>query len=112
VLAGRSDRDNDVLSLKVARPDDYWFHVRGQPGSHVILRVPRGGRPDRTVLDQAAAIAAWHSRQRDARRVAVACTRARYVTKPRGAAPGTVEVRRERVLQVKPGLPIGADDST
>ena len=42
VLVGRSDADNDSLSLKVAAPDDYWFHVRGMPGSHVILRQARG----------------------------------------------------------------------
>ena len=40
VLAGRTDADNDRLSLKVARPNDWWFHVRGMPGSHVVLRVP------------------------------------------------------------------------
>ena len=54
VLAGRTDADNDRLSLKVARANDWWFHVSGQPGSHVILRVPDGEEPTREVLKQAA----------------------------------------------------------
>jgi len=111
VLAGRTDRDNDTLSLKIARPNDWWFHVRSQPGSHVVLRVPRGREPDRAVLAQAAAVAAWHSRLRQSRQVAVSCTRARYVTKPRGASAGTVEIRREKVIKVRPELPRGAAES-
>jgi predicted ribosome quality control (RQC) complex YloA/Tae2 family protein len=105
VLAGKTDQDNERLSLDLARPNDWWFHVRGLPGSHVVLRVPEGEEPDRAVLKAAAAVAAWHSRKREARQVAVSCTRARYVTKPRGAPVGTVEIRKETVLMVKPALP-------
>ncbi len=105
VLAGRTDLDNDRLSLKIARANDYWFHVRGLPGSHVVLCVPAGEQPDRQVLKQAAGIAAWLSKKRNAKQVAVSCTRARYVSKPRGAPPGTVTIRKETVLKVKPALP-------
>jgi predicted ribosome quality control (RQC) complex YloA/Tae2 family protein len=107
VLAGRTDQDNDRLSLRVARPNDWWFHVRGLPGSHVILQVPAGEDPDNATVKAAAAVAAWHSRKRAARTVAVSATRARYVTKPRGASPGTVEIRKEKVLNVRPALPEG-----
>ena len=107
VLAGRTDRDNDRLSLKIARANDWWFHVRGQPGSHVVLLVPAGREPDRDTLRAAAAIAAWHSRVRASRQVSVTATRARYVSKPRGAPPGPVQVRREIMIKVKPGLPAG-----
>ena len=105
VLAGKTDADNDRLSLKVAEPNDWWFHSRGTPGSHVILRAREGYEPDRGVLRQAAAIAAYHSKARKARQVAVSCTQARYVTKVRGDPAGTVRIRKERVLRVKPGLP-------
>ncbi len=108
-LAGRTDADNDRLSLKVAGPDDWWFHVRGMPGSHVVLRGPASAEPDRELLGRAAAVAAWHSKARDGGVVAVSCTRARYVTKPRGARPGTVQIRRERVLKVRPGVPAPAE---
>ncbi len=105
VLAGRSEEDNDRLSIKLAKPNDYWFHVRGMPGSHVILRVEPGREPDRATRKAAAAVAAWYSKGRKGGVVAVSCTRARFVTKPRGAKPGTVTIRRETVLKVRPALP-------
>ncbi len=105
VLAGRTDTDNDRLSLKTAHPDDWWFHVRGMAGSHVLLRRQKGMDPDRQTLKQAAAIAAYHSKARSGGTVAVSCTKARYVSKPRGAKPGTVQIRKEITLKVKPSLP-------
>jgi len=104
VLVGRTDADNDELSLRVARPDDWWFHVRGIPGSHVILQGPAGEEPDRPTVKRAAAIAAYHSKAREAGVVAVSCTRARHVTKTRGAKVGTVQIRKEIVLKVRPAI--------
>lgn len=103
-LVGRTDADNDELSLTLARPDDWWFHVRGMPGSHVILQSRPSDEPDRQTLKRAAAIAAYHSKARQAGSVAVSCTRARYVTKPRGAPAGSVQIRKETVLKVRPEL--------
>ncbi len=105
VLVGKTDRDNDELSLKLAGRDDWWFHVDGLPGSHVVLQAPEGVDADRRTLEQAAAIAAYHSKARKAGVVPVSYTRARYVSKPRGAKPGMVEIRKEAVLKVRPGLP-------
>ena len=104
VLAGKTDADNELLSLRVAKPRDWWFHVRGMPGSHVILRAKPGTEPDRKALKRAAAIAAYHSKARTGGVVTVSCTRAQYVTKPRGAKPGTVEIRKETIFKVSPGL--------
>ena len=105
VWAGRTAADNDRLTLKIARNDDWWFHIRGMPGSHVVLFVRDGVEPDRATVDAAAAIAAYHSKQRGGGAVAVSATRARFVSKPRGAPPGTVEIRRETVIKVRPGVP-------
>lgn len=105
VLVGKTDADNDELSLKVARQDDWWFHVRGLPGSHAVLQAPEGVEADRKTLELAAAIAAYHSKARNAGVVPVSYTRARYVSKPRGVKAGTVEIRKEAVLKVRPGLP-------
>ena len=109
VLAGKTDADNDRLSLKVAAPNDWWFHVRGMPGSHVILRAKEGEEPDRETLKAAAAIAAYHSKARNGGVTAVSCTRARYVSKPKGAKPGTVSIRKEIVLSVRPSIPVVED---
>lgn len=105
VLAGRTDEDNERLSLKVARPNDYWFHVHGVAGSHVVLQGPEGEEPGRETLKAAAAIAAHHSKARNAGVVPVSCTRAQNVSKPRGAKVGTVQIRKETTFKVRPGLP-------
>jgi predicted ribosome quality control (RQC) complex YloA/Tae2 family protein len=104
VLAGKSDADNDFLTLKLAKPKDYWFHVRGMPGSHVVLRAKPNEEPDRETLKRSAAVAAFHSKARNGGIVAVSCTRARYITKPKGAKPGSVQIRKETVFKVRPGL--------
>jgi predicted ribosome quality control (RQC) complex YloA/Tae2 family protein len=115
VLVGRTDTDNDYLSLTVAQPNDWWFHVRGVPGGHVILKGRPSEEPDRETLKRAAAIAAYHSKAKKAGLVSVACTRARYVTKPRDSKTGTVQIRKEIVLKVRPSTgnapPIHGNDS-
>jgi predicted ribosome quality control (RQC) complex YloA/Tae2 family protein len=105
VLAGRTDADNDYLSTVAAEPRDWWFHVRGEAGSHVILRAKPDQDPDRKTLKGAAAVAAYHSKARSGGAVAVSTTRAQYVAKRPGSKPGTVHIRRESVLMVKPALP-------
>jgi predicted ribosome quality control (RQC) complex YloA/Tae2 family protein len=104
VLVGRTDHDNDLLSLRIARPEDWWFHVHGMAGSHVILRGPSGAEADRETLKKAAAVAAFHSKARAGGVVPVSCTRASNVSKPRGAKPGSVRIRKDFVLKVRPGL--------
>jgi len=105
VMAGKTDLDNEILSLKTAGPNDWWFHVRGMPGSHVILVGNRDESPSNELLRQAAAVAAYHSKARDGGTVPVSATLAKYVSKPRGAKPGTVTIRKEIVLKVRPGIP-------
>jgi predicted ribosome quality control (RQC) complex YloA/Tae2 family protein len=112
VLVGRTEIDNDTLSLKIAQPNDWWFHVRGMPGSHVVLRCPPGKDPDRNILKMAASIAAFYSKAREGGVVAVSGTRARFVTKPPGAKSGTVQIRKETVLKVRPGLGEAAEKGT
>ena len=104
LLVGVSDADNDYLSTQVAQPDDWWFHVDGVPGSHVILCAKPDAEPDRETLRQTAAVAAYHSKARNAGTVAVHCTRARYVKKPRGAKTGTVQVAHGKTLRVRPEI--------
>ncbi len=106
IYAGKTDADNERLSIKLARPKDWWFHVRGMPGSHVLLRGPDGEEADKDLLEKAAAVAAWHSKARSGGSVPVSACRAQFVSKPRGAPRGTVNIRKERVLKVRPGLPV------
>lgn len=111
VVAGRSSRDNDRLSIKIAKANDWWFHVRGMSGSHVILQGREGVKPGKAILEQAAAVAAYHSKARSGGIVPVSMTQAKHVRKPKGAPAGTVEIRKEKVLKVRPGLPEGVSRS-
>ena len=109
VFAGKTAEDNDLLSLQFAKGTDLWFHVHGQPGSHVILRGPEGEEPSREQREQAAAIAAWHSKARGGGKCTVDMTYARNVSKPRGAKPGAVCISGERIMHARPALPGNAD---
>lgn len=103
VLVGQSARTNDWLTFKAAEPLDLWLHVAGTPGSHVIVRNPGGGEVPREVVRRAAELAVSHSKARAARgKVEVHVCRACDVRKPRGAKPGTVELRRWESVRVYP----------
>ncbi len=102
VLIGKGDAENDELTFALAAPEDFWLHVAGGvPGSHIVVRNPekRDALP-RAVLARAAELAAWHSKARAARRVDVHLCRVADVSKPRGAPPGQVELRRWERMRV------------
>jgi len=106
VLAGRNNKENDVLTHKVAAQNDVWFHAHGYPGSHVILkREGRKDEPSKQTLEEAAAIAAFWSKGKSAKKVPVVYTLAKYVSKPKGGAPGQALVKREKTLMVEPQVP-------
>jgi predicted ribosome quality control (RQC) complex YloA/Tae2 family protein len=103
ILMGENATSNDYLTTKVARPDDWWLHVRASPSAHVVIRT--GGRPERVppaVLQEAARITAAHSDQKHSSYVPVDYVLRKYVRKPRGSAPGLVTLRGEKTLYVEP----------
>jgi len=113
VLIGRTARDNDILSLKLASPADFWFHVAGESGSHVVVRNPdRLSRLPRETRRFAAALAAGYSRARHGGSVAVHESRIRYISKKRGMAPGKVLMARHETLRVRPLRLDEASDGT
>ncbi|MFN0157401.1 MAG: NFACT family protein [Bacteroidota bacterium] len=106
VWAGKSSQNNDLLTVRHAKPNDLWFHARGSSGSHVVLKVGTGkGEPSKKAKEQTAAIAAYYSKMRNAKMVPVAMTEKKYVRKPKGAPPGTVVIEREKVIFAEPALP-------
>lgn len=103
VLVGRSARDNDLLSLRLASPRDFWFHAAGVSGSHVVVRNPQSlDRLPRETQRFAAALAAGHSKARRGGQVAVHMARVKDVKKPRGLAPGKVTLSRFKNVHVPP----------
>ncbi|NUQ80330.1 MAG: fibronectin/fibrinogen-binding protein [Bacteroidetes bacterium] len=102
ILVGKHAKGNDFLLSKVAGKNDIWFHCRGDSGSHVILPNRQPVYPGKAQLEEAAALAAWFSRQQKSDWVPVSYTFVKYVRKPRQAAPGAVIIEREEVLFVSP----------
>ena len=101
ILVGRNNLENDRLTLKTARGGDVWLHTKNIPGSHVIVVTEGQTPPDRT-LEQAAILAATHSKAADSVQVPVDYTAAKYVKKPSGAKPGMVIYTDNRTAYVNP----------
>ena len=106
VFVGKDSANNDLLTMKFAKQNDYWFHARSVPGSHVVLRVVNTKETiPRPVLKSAAAVAAFHSKAKTSGLAPVSYTLKKYVTKKKGMEPGKVILLKEEVLLVKPGIP-------
>ncbi|RLT36316.1 MAG: fibronectin/fibrinogen-binding protein [Chloroflexi bacterium] len=104
IVVGRNARQNEIVTFDEAGLDDLWLHVRDAPGSHVVIR--SGGQPVREETMRAAAqLAAYYSRLRGERGVAVAMTRRRFVSRAPGGRPGLVHLRNEETLLVEGVLP-------
>jgi predicted ribosome quality control (RQC) complex YloA/Tae2 family protein len=102
ILVGRAAHDNDRLTFRIARPHDLWLHAADYPGSHVIVRNPsRKEIPQRTLFEAAQLAAHFSHARRDAK-VDVHYTERKFLSKPRGAAPGLVRMSSFRSLTVEP----------
>ncbi|MFN3285843.1 MAG: NFACT family protein [bacterium] len=104
VLVGRSNRDNDRVTFQLAGPRDLWFHARGVPGAHVVLKTA-GRVPAEPTLRRVAAVAAYYSGARTSPLVDVDYTERRFVRRVPGGLPGRVTYREERTLRVSPAPP-------
>ena len=102
ILVGRGARDNDNLTFRVAQPNDLWMHTGDYPGSHVVVRNPtRKEIPQRTVIE-AAQLAGHFSQASEDAKVVVHYTERKFLSKPKGAAPGLVRLSRFRSITVEP----------
>lgn len=103
VLVGRTARDNDQLTFRVARPNDLWLHAGDYPGSHVIVRnSSRAEIPQRTIIEAAQLAAKFSQASKDAK-VAIHYSLRKFLSKPKGAAPGLVRMSSFKTITVEPG---------
>ncbi len=101
ILAGRNNRQNDMLTLKIAAKSDIWLHVRNMTGAHVIIRRDGLEPPESTIIE-AAKIAVKNSSAKNGSNVPVDYTEARFVKKPSGAKPGMVIYTDQHTVYVTP----------
>jgi predicted ribosome quality control (RQC) complex YloA/Tae2 family protein len=105
IWAGRSSANNDLLTMKYSHKADLWLHAKGSSGSHVVVKHRSGYEFTKTIVEKAASIAAYFSKQKGSSLVPVSYTLRKFVRKPKGAAVGAVMLEREEVVLVSPGLP-------
>lgn len=102
ILVGRAARDNDNLTFRIAQPNDLWMHAGDYPGSHVVVRNPtREEIPQRTIIE-AAQLAGKFSQASEDTKVVIHYTERKFLSKPKGAAPGLVRLSRFRSITVEP----------
>lgn len=101
ILVGRNNRENDILTFKIASSNDIWLHTKDIPGSHVIL-FTEGKEPGETDIFEAAALAAAHSKAKLSGNVPVDYVTVKHVKKPNGSKPGYVTFTQNRTVYVDP----------
>jgi len=101
ILVGKNNTQNDYLTTKLAEKNDLWFHVKGIPGSHVIVFCGGKEVSEKTVM-YAATLAATNSKAKDSAQVPVDYTPVKFVKKPGGAKPGMVIYTTNKTVYVTP----------
>lgn len=89
IYVGKNNYQNEELTFKLATGNDWWFHAKGMPGSHVIVKAEGKELPDR-VFEEAGALAAYYSKGKENDKVEIDYIQKKFIKKVAGAAPGFV----------------------
>lgn len=103
IYVGKNNYQNDELTFKFATGNDWWFHAKGMPGSHVLVKANNEDLPDR-VFEEAGKLAAFYSNGRDNEKVEIDYLQKKNVKKPNGAAPGFVVYYTNYSLTIQPDI--------
>lgn len=102
IYVGKSNLQNDELTLRTAEPTDIWMHTKNIPGSHVIIRTNGTGEAPVSTLEEGATLAAYYSKAKDGSMVPVDYTLRKNVKKPNGAKPGMVIYLTNKTMYITP----------
>lgn len=103
IYVGKNNYQNDELTFKLATGNDWWFHAKGMPGSHVIVKSRGEELPDR-VFEEAGRLAGYYSKGRDGEKVEIDYLQKKNVKKPNGSAPGFVIYYTNYSLTIHPDI--------
>jgi predicted ribosome quality control (RQC) complex YloA/Tae2 family protein len=103
IYVGKNNYQNDELTFKFATGNDWWFHAKGIPGSHVIVKSNNEELPDR-VFEEAGKLAGFYSKGRDSDKIEIDYLQKKNVKKPNGSAPGFVVYYTNYSLTVHPDI--------
>lgn len=105
MYVGKNNYQNEELTFKFASGNDWWFHAKGVPGSHVIVKSEGKELPDKT-FEEAAALAAYYSKGKDAEKVEIDYIEKKHVKKTPGGAPGFVIYHTNYSMMATPKIPV------
>ncbi len=103
MYVGKNNYQNEELSFKLASGNDWWFHAKGIPGSHVIVKTGGAELPDAT-FEEAGRLAAYYSKGKQAPKVEIDYTLKKNLRKPAGAKPGFVIYHTNYSLMAVPDI--------
>lgn len=103
IYVGKNNYQNDELTFKVATGNDWWFHAKGMPGSHVIVKANNQELPDH-VFEEAGKLAGYYSKGRDSEKIEIDYLQKKNVKKPNGSAPGFVVYYTNYSLTIHPDI--------
>ena len=103
MYVGKNNLQNEELTFKFANGGDWWFHAKGLPGSHVIVKTEGNELPDRT-YEEAARLAAFYSKNRSSEKVEIDYIQRKHVKKPSAAKPGFVIYHTNYSMMIEPNI--------
>lgn len=103
MYVGKNNYQNDELTFKFATGNDWWFHAKGMPGSHVVVKTEGEELPDRT-FEEAGKLAGYYSKGRDSEKVEIDYLQKKNVKKPNKSAPGFVVYYTNYSLTIHPDI--------
>ena len=103
IYVGKNNYQNDELTFRFANGGDWWFHAKGMPGSHVVLKTEGKELPDRA-YEEAARLAAYYSKGRENEKVEIDYLERKNVKKPNGAVPGYVIYYTNYSMAIAPDI--------
>lgn len=103
IYVGKNNFQNDELTFKFATGNDWWFHAKGMPGSHVVVKTNGDELPDRT-FEEAGRLAAYYSNGRGTDKVEIDYLEKKHVKKPNGSKPGFVVYYTNYSLVASPDI--------
>ncbi len=97
IWVGKNAKSNDQLTFSYAKGLDWWFHVKGYAGSHVILKVPKQQEPDQDAIQDAILLAILYSKGKDKGKVEVCVTQCKFVSKLAKSSAGKVQISKHKL---------------
>jgi len=104
IYVGKNNYQNEELTFRFAEGGDWWFHAKGMPGSHVILKTKKDRETPDRAFEEAGRLAAFYSRAREQQKAEIDYTLKKNVKKPGGSAPGFVVYYTNYSLVASPDL--------